>query len=249
MNIRWEAAGGTDVGRVRRGNEDNLLIDAERGLFLIADGMGGHAAGEVASALAVETVTRTLAIESGKGKAELGNALRAALRAAQSRIVKESQNNPRTAGMGTTLTACVLLPEGEYQLGHIGDSRAYRLRQGHLEQLTPDHTWVQQEIDAGRLPPEGARTHPFAHVLTRVLSADAFQEPDLLSGTARPGDLFLLATDGLTGMLEDAEIRDILSEDRPLSELVGRLIERANAQGGVDNITAILLRVLPADRE
>ena len=247
MNIRWEAAGGTDVGRVRRGNEDNLLVDAERGLFLVADGMGGHAAGEVASALAVETVTRTLTLTPKAGKAELGDALHAALRAAQHRIVKESQNNPRTAGMGTTLTACVLVPEGEYHLGHIGDSRAYRLRQGHLEQLTPDHTWVQQEIDAGRLQTEAARTHPFSHVLTRVLSADAFQEPDLLSGTAKPGDLFLLATDGLTGMLEDVEIRDILAEDCPLSELVQRLIEQANAHGGVDNITAILLRVLPGE--
>ena len=247
MSIRWEAAGGTDVGRVRRGNEDNLLVDAERGLFLVADGMGGHAAGEVASALAVEAVTRTLTLESGKEKAELGDALRAALRAAQQRIVKESQNNPQTAGMGTTLTACVLIPEGEYQLGHIGDSRAYRLRQGRLEQLTPDHTWVQQEIDAGRLLPESARAHPFSHVLTRVLSADAFQEPDLLSGTAQPGDLFLLATDGLTGMLEDTEIRDLLSEDRPLPELVGRLIEGANAHGGIDNITAVLLRVLPGN--
>ncbi len=247
MSIAWEAAGESDTGRIRQGNEDAFLVDAPRGIFLVADGMGGHAAGEIASALAAQTTEQVLAraVDAGASGDELLDALREAFHTAQEQITRCCRDRPRTRGMGTTLTVCILTPDGVCRLGHVGDSRAYRLRVGELEQLTLDHTWVQREVDAGRLPPAATRSHPFAHILTRVLIADAREEPDLLSVTIQPGDLLLLASDGLTGMLEEAEIARLLEQPLPLPELTRALIAEANARGGVDNVTVVLVRILP----
>lgn len=247
MGIAWEAVGTSDTGRVRPGNEDAFLVDAPRGIFLVADGMGGHAAGEIASRLATEAAGETLArAVDGAGSGEaLTAALQEAFSLAHERIARCCADQPRTHGMGTTLTVCVLTPEGSCWIGHVGDSRAYLLRNGHLEQLTVDHTWVQREVDAGRLSPDAVRRHPLAHILTRVLIADVREEPDLLAPAIQPADLLLLASDGLTGMLEDAEIARILTQPHPLRKLTATLVREANARGGVDNITAVLVRILP----
>ncbi|HEX2092135.1 MAG TPA: protein phosphatase 2C domain-containing protein [Longimicrobiaceae bacterium] len=248
MRIRWEAAGGSDIGRVRRGNEDAYLLDPRRGIFLVADGMGGHAAGEIASAIAREVVGTSLAtqVDSGAEGDELSQMMEASIHAAHDAITTYAARHRAARGMGTTLTACVVHPDGGVRIGHVGDSRAYRLRGGVLQQLTRDHTWVQTEVDAGRLSPEAARTHPLSHIITRALGADSADTPDLLVGRLLPGDLLLLCTDGLTGKVEDAELERILAAGLPLDERVAELIRAANLRGGDDNITAVLVEVQEA---
>ncbi|HEU4451818.1 MAG TPA: protein phosphatase 2C domain-containing protein [Longimicrobiaceae bacterium] len=248
MRIAWEVAGGSDVGRLRKGNEDTLRIDADRGIFLVADGMGGHAAGEIASDLAARVMEDALvaAVDAGVGAEGLQETLRVAFQHAYAAIVSRCRDSPHTRGMGTTLTVCLLEPSGLARVGHIGDSRLYRLRGGVLDQITHDHTWVQREVDAGRLSADAARTHPLSHIVTRVLSEDIEPEMDLLAASVAPGDLLLLATDGLYNMVSDATIADTLSRDRPLPELTNTLIDAANAGGGVDNVTVVVIRILPA---
>ena len=146
--------------------------------------------------------------------------------------------------MGTTLTACVLDAEARhFHIGHVGDSRAYLWRGGALHQLTLDHTWVQEQVAAGRLAPEVARSHRYAHVLTRVLIGNAHEAPDLVRGALEAGDVLLLATDGLTGMLDDDAIADVLGQPLPVAHLADELITLANAAGGIDNSTAVLIRI------
>lgn len=248
--IRWEAAGASDVGRKRRGNEDAFLVEPGHGVFLVADGMGGHAAGEVASSLASETVGRALleAAAAGTDPAALAERMVASFQEAHRIITTRTLEDPATSGMGTTLTACVASTAGTLRIGHIGDSRAYRFRGKKLAQLTRDHTWVQDQVDAGRLTPAEARTHRLSHIITRALGADSADEPDLLETELVPGDLLLLCTDGLSGMVTDTGIARILARDAPLEELVARLVETANAKGGNDNVTVVLVRVLaPVD--
>lgn len=243
MTVLRAAVGTTDVGRVREYNEDTFLVDREHGIFLVADGMGGHAAGEVASALAAEAVGGALrgAVDQGLRGDALNAALDEAFRAAHQRIVQHAGTHAHTRGMGTTLTACVLHDDGTFQIGHIGDSRAYRWHGNALEQLTRDHTWVQREVDAGRLSPAAARRHHQAHVITRVLSTDTPHHPDLLAGTLAPGDLLLLATDGLTGMLSDPDLARVLGASASLKARARELVRRANRRGGRDNITLVLV--------
>lgn len=246
MKVTWEAAGATDVGRVRAHNEDAFVIDAQRGVFLVADGMGGHAAGEVASAIATEAVGSALrmAVDAGLSPEGFQHLLPETFHGAHHSILNYSLAKPETRGMGTTLTALVLFDDGSFRLGHIGDSRCYVLRDGELTQLSRDHTWVQREVDAGRLTEVGARRHRLSHVLTRALGADSLDLPDVYSGTVLPGDVALLCSDGLTGMLTDRMLRRILMRGGDLAERVAELVMGANERGGRDNITAVLVRVL-----
>lgn len=245
MSIAWRAAGATDVGRVREGNEDSLFVDPGRGIFAVADGMGGHAAGEIASSIAATTLGEVLtsAIDEGHRGETIFARLKLAFLEARAKIEQHGRNEPQTRGMGTTLTALVLSPDGAYHLAHLGDSRAYRLWGGRLEQLTRDHTWVQREVEAGRLTAQAARTHKLAHIITRVLGAGTDDVPDLVSGTVHPGDVLLLASDGLTGMLTDAEIATLLGSTLPLPERAAALIRAANERGGTDNITVVVVGV------
>ncbi len=242
MKIAWEATGGTNTGRRRQNNEDSLLVDVEHGIFVVADGMGGHAGGEIASALAVQTAGEILTL-GGDTRA----ALREAVTRANAAIFDHAARNPRMRGMGTTLTACVLASSGVMNLGHIGDSRAYRLRSGVLEQLTVDHTWVQREVEAGRISAKDARTHALSHVITQALGVDEDGEPDIQEDTVLPGDLLLLCSDGLTGMVDDTEIAELLAPESPLPDLANALIRTANSHGGMDNITVVLVRVFSAE--
>lgn len=249
MSIAWEAAALTDVGRVRSGNEDAFRLDPLRGVFLVADGMGGHAAGEVASALAADSVAAALAegVEAGAPDAAWEGIMEAAFDAAHRLVRQHCREHPQTHGMGTTVTACVLGARGTLHVAHVGDSRLYRLREGRLQQLTRDHTWVEREIAAGRLPPTARVDHPLSHILTRVLSDDTPPAPDFLQLEARAGDLLLLTTDGLTGMLPDPEIAAVVADDGvPLPQRLQALITAANRAGGVDNVTALAVRVLRA---
>jgi len=243
------AVGATNVGRRRRGNEDSYHTDLARGIFLVADGMGGHAAGEVASELVSTTVAQRLAQarDEGADGETLLRVLQEASRAAHDAIVHCCADDRRYKGMGTTLTACVVEPTGHCWIGHIGDSRLYRLRDGLLEQITHDHTLVQREVDSGQITAEEARHHPLSHILTRVLSEDLDPEMDLLSDTLEPGDLLLLATDGLYNMVDDLSIAAVVADDAPLSKMATSLISAANRGGGADNITVVLVQILSED--
>src|SRR4051812_17284165 len=242
----WAAR--TDVGMIRSGNEDNYAVNSttERGLFIVADGMGGHAAGEVASEMAVQTVERELTnvrdLDDGTTSGKLAEAVRKANRTIHDRTITEVDKQ----GMGTTVSV-LLMSVKKYLIGQVGDSRVYLLRDGALQQLTKDHSYVQEQVDAGFLTPEQARYHPYSNVITRCVGASPEVEPDVYAGEARVGDLFLVASDGLTGMVDDRRLQMLLMSRAEPERKVHSLIAEANARGGLDNITAIVVYVAPDD--
>jgi len=246
--VHLAVAARTDVGRVRKGNEDSLhaSANAHRGLFIVADGMGGHAAGEVASEMAVEMVSHDLSdlndLEATDSHERVAHALRDANRAVYERTRTERDK----LGMGSTVSA-LLLSETRYVVGHVGDSRIYLVRDGQMRQLTKDHSLVQEQVDAGLLTPEQARRHPQSNVITRCIGMADEIEPDVFDGAVRVGDAFLLASDGLTGMVEDRRIQQLLVSRAKPERIVDALIQEANVNGGNDNITAVVVRVLSAE--
>lgn len=229
---------------IRSGNEDNYALDANaaRGIFIVADGMGGHAAGEVASEMAVQIVLRELKdvtdVTDGSVTKVLAESLRLANRAIHDRTVTEVDKQ----GMGTTASVLVLA-EARYLIGQVGDSRVYLLRDGALKQLTKDHSYVQEQVDLGNLTPEQARYHPYSNVITRCVGASPDVEPDIYAGESRTGDVFLVASDGLTGMVDDRRLAQLLMARVEPDRKVQALISEANGRGGLDNITAIVVHV------
>jgi protein phosphatase len=219
----------------------------DRGIWVVADGMGGHAAGEVASEMAVGYVTRELGSLRDLTDEQRADRMRAAIRAANGAIFQRTLTEHEKRGMGTTVTALVL-HSGRFLVGQVGDSRAYLLRGGSLVQLTKDHSYVQEQVDAGYLTPEEARSHPYSNVITRCVGANSEVMPDVFVGAVKARDLFLLASDGLTGMLEDRDLSALLAGERSPQEIVDDLIAQANRRGGLDNITAILVRVDALDQ-
>ena len=240
--MRFSCAARTDIGIVRSGNEDNYLMLSERGVFIVADGMGGHAAGEVASEMAVRVISKELGSLRGLSDAEAGERMRKSIILANQSIYDRTLTEHDKRGMGTTTTALVLLP-GRYLVGQVGDSRAYILRDGEFFQLTKDHSYVQEQVDLGLLTAEQARVHPYSNVITRCIGANSDVVPDLYFGALRTGDTLLLASDGLTGMLEDEQLNAILSAEEDPQHMVDRMINEANRRGGLDNITAIVIRI------
>ena len=249
------AFGITDVGRRRRHNEDAYLLDVERGLFVVADGMGGHAAGEVASRITVESIQEYLALRDDEGESTWpfgfnnrysmeGNLLSTAIKKANERVIRAVQNRPELKGMGTTVVAALFDAE-RATLVHVGDSRCYLFRRGELRRLTDDHSWVQEQVNAGILTPEEATYHPLKNVVTRALGGSLNVLPDLLEVSFEAGDSFLLCSDGLTGMMADDEISAILASDGLAESRVRALVDLANDRGGVDNITVLLVDILP----
>ncbi len=219
-------------------------MDADRGCFAVADGMGGHGNGDVASRLATDTIKRVFADSGGRRSRprRLAERLRRALEEANREVYEAASGSPDLAGMGATAVA-IALAESEGYLASVGDSRAYLLRSGRLTQLTDDHTWVREQISAGRLSEAQARRHPFRSVVTRALGGDETIEVDLRELDPRPGDLYLLCSDGLTAVLSDREIRASLEPGLPLATLCTRLIDGANERGGPDNITVVLIAI------
>jgi protein phosphatase len=251
--MRTVAGGATDPGLLRTNNEDAWLALEDAGLFAVADGVGGHAGGEVASGIAVETLRevvpdllgakdRTPPAGTGEGADRETAALRYALSLANRRLRETAERTPALSGMGTTLTV-LLLAKGRALIAHIGDSRAYLLRSGTLQQLTRDHSLVAEQVQAGILTPEQARISAYRHVITRALGLYDEAAPDLQTQAVEPGDLFLLCSDGLTEMLDDRAISSVLASSSP-GDAVRTLIDAANSAGGVDNITAIVVKVL-----
>lgn len=214
----------------------------EKGVFIVADGMGGHAAGEVASEMAVQMIARELDGIVGTADSEAAQKMRLAIHKANSAIFQRTIDEPEKRGMGTTATAMVV-NGARYLLGQVGDSRAYLLRDRDLQQVTKDHSYVQEQVDAGNLTPEQARTHPYSNVITRCVGANSSVVPDIYVGTLHADDWVLLASDGLTGMLEDHELLAIMNANHTPAQLVDALVAEANRRGGLDNITAIVVRI------
>jgi serine/threonine protein phosphatase PrpC len=230
-----EQAGRTDVGRQRSANEDSLVVNPP--LFAVADGMGGAKAGEVASAVAVEAVER--ATESAEpAETQLARIVRDANR----RIYELAVADESRRGMGTTLTLAKVHGD-EVSLAHVGDSRAYRLRGGELEQLTRDHSLVAELERSGQITPEAAEHHPQRSIITRALGPEPEVEVDTYTLAGREGDLFLICSDGLTSMVSDDEVGSILRSAGSLDEAADELVRAANQSGGKDNITVILFRL------
>lgn len=224
----------TDIGRLRRQNEDAAWMDESRGIFAVADGMGGHLAGEVASGMAMDAVR-----EMAKSGAKPGlEALRGTVMRAHNAILSHAETHRECAGMGTTLS--LMWRAGRFMyIAHVGDSRIYRLRGGRLEQITQDHSLVAELVRAGLITAGEARNHPRRNIITRALGTQGDNTPDVLAADAKSGDIWLLCTDGLTGMVPDDEIeRTLLS--LPLEEAADRLIGLALQAGGSDNVTLIL---------
>ncbi|MGB2756258.1 MAG: Stp1/IreP family PP2C-type Ser/Thr phosphatase [Acidimicrobiia bacterium] len=233
---RLRVAAATHVGRVRSSNEDSYLVDDELGIFAVADGMGGHAAGEVASSIALDAIRSSL---------QSGSTIDTAVNLANSSVREQAANDPSLQGMGTTLTLLSIL--GTPTIGHVGDSRAYRLRDGDLQLLTDDHSLVAELVRAGRLTPEQAATHPRRSIITRALGADESVTVDLVPIEIREGDRLLLCSDGLPTMVSDEAIQTVLNDPADVPEVAQALIHLANAAGGDDNITVIVADVLEVD--
>ncbi len=251
MSLQIRACGLSDVGRSRSHNEDCFGIDSDRGVYVVADGMGGHGHGEVASRIAVETIRQALSqpgsLAGGQGETvELkrhSQLLKAAVGRAHKKVVQAVQQDSALAGMGTTVVS-FMLEEAVGAIAHVGDSRAYRFRGGVLELITEDHTWVNEQVVAGYLSEDQARAHPLKSVVTRAIGGDGEIEVDVREIDVRSGDLFLLCSDGLTTMLSDEEIHSNLNLEEPLERLCTKLVEAANVRGGLDNVTVVLLAVV-----
>ncbi|MBI3791841.1 MAG: Stp1/IreP family PP2C-type Ser/Thr phosphatase [Gemmatimonadetes bacterium] len=246
--MHLSVAARTDVGMIRAGNEDAFFADAndQRGVFIVADGMGGHAAGEVASEMAVQIVTRELSSLTSLSGDEPTQRVMAALQLANRAIYERTLAEVDKQGMGTTASV-LLLGGSRYLIGQVGDSRVYMLRNGVLHQVTKDHSYVQEQVDAGYLTPEQARYHPYSNVITRCVGAGDSVEPDTYGGQVLTGDLFLVASDGLTGMVDDRRIAQLLLARTTPARMVENLIREANGRGGLDNITAIVVQVMSVD--
>lgn len=244
--MKWESAALTDRGRRRPQNEDAFLTRVELGVFAVADGMGGHAAGDVASRLAVQQVADAItdAYSRRFGIRRATETLESAVLRGNREILAVAGREPDKAGMGTTLTTLALVSrDRRAAIAHVGDSRAYLYRDGRLSQLTRDHTWVQEQVGAGLLTQEQARRHPFGNILTQALGTDAEIRVDTHAFEILTGDLLLLCSDGLTAMLDDDGIGAILRESPDLEAVAQRLIDQANERGGHDNITVVLVRI------
>jgi protein phosphatase len=251
VRITCEAV--SDVGRKRKGNEDALFLNEEQKLYVVADGMGGHAAGEVASKVAVEAIAEFVALTGGNQEITWpfglddsisyeGNRLKTAVRHANSRVLEATRESAEYEGMATTVAA--VLVDGEVaNLAHVGDSRIYLWSGGEIALLTRDHSWVNEQIENGAISPEQARSHPLRNVVTRALGGRADLVVDIQSRRMAVGDMLLLCSDGLTTMIPDEEIAGILRQAQgDVAKAANALVGAANERGGEDNITVVLLK-------
>jgi len=243
----------SDVGRKRKGNEDALFMSDEQRLYVVADGMGGHAAGEVASRVAVDAIAEFVELTGGNQEITWpfglddsisyeGNRLKTAVRHANSRVIEATRESAEYEGMATTVAA-VLVDGDVANLAHVGDSRIYLWSGDTIEQLTRDHSWVNEQIENGAISPEQARSHPLRNVVTRALGGRADLVVDIQSRRMQAGDMLLLCSDGLTTMVPDEDIARILRESQgDVAKAAQALVSTANERGGEDNITVVLLK-------
>lgn len=252
LPYRIEVAGETNVGRKRNHNEDNFAIFAEFGLFVVADGMGGHASGEVASQMAVEAMQeffgqtaedpeRTWPYKMDRSKGYEENRLITGVKLANLRIYETSQRESKKRGMGTTFVAVLAANDGVY-VAHVGDSRVYRFRAGKVEPMTEDHSLLNDYIKMKRLTAEEIANFPHKNVIVRALGMKDTVKVDTRFEAPQLNDTFLLCSDGLSGPVTDDEIAELLTAHTDLKTAASKLIERANENGGPDNVTCVLVR-------
>ena len=237
-----ELIGKTDVGLVRSNNEDTFIVNHQAGYCLVADGMGGAAAGETASHIFAQTAEEIFAKNLPTAEQEIIESVQSTFRQANDRILAHVAKWPEHQGMGCTAELLALTGSG-FVIGHMGDSRTYRYRQGMLKQLTKDHSLVQDQIDQGLITEEQARTHSMRNVILRAVGVRPSPALDTLRGPVYPGDLFLLCSDGLTDMIDDSEIDQVLALDGGLSLKTEHLVDMAKKAGGKDNITIVLAEI------
>lgn len=253
QKFKVQAKGATDVGRKRDHNEDSYLIDEELGLFVVCDGMGGHAGGGTASRIAVETIDKTLRAsrESAQNpfsrigaltESALPDAVREAVEQACLAIYKAAQSDARLQGMGTTCSALVIHGGNAY-IGHVGDSRVYLVRGDLIQQISEDHSLVNEQIKAGMITADEARNSRFKNIITRSVGFEEEVAVDVMGLALEPDDTFIICCDGLSNLVDDRTIRDSV-RTLPLDQVPGKLVELANEAGGDDNITVIAVRVL-----
>lgn len=235
--------GTSDSGLKRPDNEDAFMTLPEVGLCSVADGMGGASAGEVASRIFAETASEVFSKARARSEKEVVDAVQNAFQLANQRILDHTRKNPDHRGMGCTAEVLAFYNEN-IVLGHVGDSRTYVLRKHVLKQLTKDHSLVQDQMDQGLITPSEAKRHPLRHIILRVVGVKEDLEVQLVRGKAIPGDLFLLCSDGLTDMVDDASIQGVLSSSLSLPQKGQKLIELANSAGGYDNITVTLCEIV-----
>jgi PPM family protein phosphatase len=240
--VRYTAAALTDRGRKRPSNEDAFGFSVEHGVYVVCDGMGGAAAGEIASSIAVDEILRQLTNGRGDG-VPLPELAEKAVCAANEAVYTRAQRNQRLSGMGTTLVALVV-EERRVWVFNVGDSRVYRLHNGRLEQITLDHSLVEEQVRMGRMTESEALRSPLRNVITRALGTQNCVTPDSFELEAEPGDVFMLCSDGLTRELKDATIESILKCSVALEDRCARLIEGAKKAGGHDNITCLLVQAI-----
>ena len=248
------SASATDKGLRRSTNEDCFSVREDLSLFVVADGVGGHAAGEVASQAVVEDIVAfieaTLAMSTDQTwpipfdpeQSVNANRLRAGFRMGNRRLAAQIASSSELRGMATTAVA-VLIDGGTGTLAHVGDSRAYRLRDGQLDRLTRDHSWVEEQIRIGALSETAARQHPWRNIVTRALSGSEDLEVEIQEVALQSGDRLLLCSDGVFTVLDDDQIRDVLRREIDLDQLCHALIQGANDGGGPDNVTAVVLEI------
>jgi len=254
MTLAVDVAGKTDVGCVRANNEDNFGYDARYGIFVVCDGMGGQAAGEVASKIGVDVLLNYFreAAQSGdypqvgtafEGVSAQGQALASAIQLANHTIHEASQKNAGTAGMGSTLVAA-LVQDNALCIAHVGDSRIYLLRQGTIQQLTQDHSLVMEQLRRGYITREEAERSTNQHIILRALGTEEEVQPDIEDLVALAGDVLLMTSDGLTKYVRDQEILQMVGQSESLEMACDALIQTARRRGGDDNITCLLLKIV-----
>jgi serine/threonine protein phosphatase PrpC len=254
--LSWQGTGFTDTGLARQTNQDAFVVDNDLGLWIVADGMGGHAGGSTASQLAVKAVNDHIASAARSFSDfrsridQVEELLRSAVAAADSLIRATASTTPDLKGMGTTIVICLFCPgtDPSMALAHVGDSRAYLIRDHGISALTTDHSFVQRLVSEGRISLDDARTHPQQNVLLRALGVEDQLPPDITIHPLQPNDIVMLCTDGLTKMLEEQDILDCaLTFQQSPDEMCRQLIEAANARGGKDNTTVIVIAPRRAD--
>ncbi len=251
--MKIEYFGMTDVGRKRDKNEDSLLVNGDLGVFVVADGMGGHQGGEIASRIAVKTVEdtisqvvrdpeATIATDMAFDRSHPGELLKYAIRVASGKIYDEACNTPHLKGMGTTVVS-LYVKDGKGFVAHAGDSRAYLARDGEMKQITADHSLVAEQLRAGFITRDEIKNHKYKNIITRSVGFQGDVEVDLNQWETKKGDRFLLCSDGLSNLVDEAELKRVLCGSSP-KNACKRLIEAANLKGGDDNITVVIVSIL-----
>jgi PPM family protein phosphatase len=251
MKIAWHSI--SDVGRKRKGNEDSIHVNPDQNLFVVADGMGGHAAGEVASKVAAESINEFVCLTSGDEEITWpfgldenisydGNRLKTAIRFANKRVIEATREKTEYEGMATTVAA-ILVDDTVANLGHVGDSRVYLFRGDGVRQLTSDHSWVNEQLLSGVISEDQARSHPLRNVVTRALGGKADLQVEMQVHKIETGDVLMLCSDGLTTMVPDDDMGKLVHQaGDDLVEAAKSLVAAANNRGGEDNITVLLLK-------